>query len=128
MKTMRSSFRAIWASLMLVSLLSGCLINRTAPLDCTSAQDFCIGLITQQGRIDQPWLNQMAWAGLKKAQDKLGVYVKYIETVDSRDYEKNIATFAKAGYDLIVTVGYEQSEVTLTAARKYPHILFIGVD
>lgn len=127
MKTTRSSFRAVWASLMLVALLSGCL-TRSAPLDCSSAEDFCIGLITQQGRIDQPGLNQMAWAALKKAESKLGVYVKYIETVDSRDYEKNIATFAKAGYDLIVTVGYEQSDITLAAAQKYEHILFIGVD
>lgn len=127
MKTTRSSIRAIWASLMLTALLSGCL-TRQAPLDCKSAKDFCIGLVTQQGRINEPGLNQMTWDGIKKAEAKLGVYIKYIETVDSRDYEKNIATFANAGYDLIITVGYEQSEVTLAAARKYEDILFIGVD
>ena len=87
-----------------------------------------MGVVTEVGKIDDQALNQMTWEGVKKAELKLGAYVQYIETVDSRDYEKNIATFANAGYDLIITVGYDQSKATLAAANKYPQVNFIGVD
>jgi basic membrane protein A len=55
-------------------------------------------------------------------------WVRYIETVDSKDYYMNIATFADAGYDLIVTVGSNLAESTTIAAKYFPDILFIGVD
>lgn len=119
--------RMFTTTLLLAALLSSCL-NRPAPLDCRSEKDFCIGLVTQQGKLNDYKLNQLAWDGIQKAEQKLGAYVKYIETVDSRDYEKNIATFANAGYDLIVTVGYEQNKATLASAEKYPQVKFIGVD
>ncbi len=54
--------------------------------------------------------------------------VQYIETVDSKDYDKNIATFADAKYDVIVTVGFALGEATVATAKKYPDVKFIGVD
>ncbi|OGO28382.1 MAG: BMP family ABC transporter substrate-binding protein, partial [Chloroflexi bacterium RBG_16_54_18] len=58
----------------------------------------------------------------------LGAHIQYIETVDSKDYDKNIATFADAKYDVIVTVGFALGEATVANAKKYPDIKFIGVD
>jgi basic membrane lipoprotein Med (substrate-binding protein (PBP1-ABC) superfamily) len=118
-----------FVSLTIIVLLSACAGATPArPLDCTTPQDFCIGLVTELGKIDDQSLNQLAWEGAKRAELKLGVSIQYIETVDSRDYDKNIATFAKAGYDLIITVGYSQRKASIDAARKYPQINFIGVD
>jgi basic membrane protein A len=54
--------------------------------------------------------------------------VKYIETTDSKDYDKNIATFADEKYDVIVTVGFNLGEATIAAAKKYTDVKFIGVD
>jgi len=53
---------------------------------------------------------------------------QYIETTDSKDYAKNIATFGDAGYDVIVAVGFNLTEPTYAAAKLYPKIQFIGVD
>jgi basic membrane lipoprotein Med (substrate-binding protein (PBP1-ABC) superfamily) len=115
----------VW--LVVIALLSACAGAKAAP-DCAAPERFCVGLVTELGKVDDQALNQMAWEGAKKAELKLGVSVQYIETVDSRDYDKNIAIFADAGYDLIITVGYAQKQATIDAARKYPKVDFIGVD
>jgi basic membrane protein A and related proteins len=100
----------------------------TAP-DCTKPEVFCVGMVTDVGKIDDKSFNQSAWEGLQQAKtDKVADWVQYIETTDAKDYGKNIATFADAGYDAIVTVGFNLTGDTATAALAYPSIYFIGID
>jgi basic membrane protein A len=80
------------------------------------------------GKIDDKSFNQSAWEGVQKAKNELGAIVNYIETTDSKDYDKNISTFADEGYDVIVTVGFGMGDATAAAAAKYPNVKFIGVD
>jgi basic membrane protein A len=96
--------------------------------DCNKPENFCVGLVTAVGRIDDKSFNQLAWDGLKQAEHDLGASVQYIETVDSRDFDKNISSFADAGYDVIVTVGFGQKQATMDAAIKYSKISFIGIE
>ena len=106
------------------------LLTACAPgtVDCTREDVFCVGLVTDIGKINDKSFHQSAWEGLQKAQSELGANIQYIETVDSRDYAKNIATFGEAGYDVIVTVGFSLGEATTAAAAIYPDVDFIGVD
>jgi len=99
-----------------------------AEVDCTKADSFCVGLVTDVGKVDDKSFNQSAYEGLKKAETELGATIKYIETTDSKDYGKNIATFAENGYKVIITVGFALGEATIEAAKKYPDVKFIGVD
>ena len=100
-----------------------------AAADCASENVFCVGLVTDVGKIDDKSFNQSAWEGVQQAKEEgVADQVQYIETTDSKDYDKNIATFADAGYDVIVTVGFALGEATLAAADKYPDTDFIGVD
>ncbi len=96
--------------------------------DCSKAETFCVGLVTDVGKIDDKSFNQSTWEGVKQAEKDLGAVVQYIETTDSKDYDKNISTFAEAKYDVIVTVGFALGEATIAAAQKYPEVKFIGVD
>lgn len=114
-------------SIMLVIGLSGCIFTPANP-DCALPENFCVGLVTDVGKIDDQALNQMAWEGVQRAEKNLAAHITYIETVDTRDYGKNIATFADAGYDVIVTVGYGQGKATFDAAWKYRRTKFIAVD
>jgi len=66
--------------------------------------------------------------GVRQAEKNLGAKVEYIETRDVKDFEKNIATFGEAGYDVVVTVGFGLGEATIKAAAAYPNTRFIGVD
>lgn len=118
--------------LLALLLVSAMVLPACAPAasggNCADAETFCVGLVTDVGKVNDKSFNQSAWEGVQRAQAELGATVQYIETADSKDYEKNIATFADEGYDAIVTVGFGMTEATDKAAVTYPNIKFIGVD
>jgi basic membrane protein A len=118
----------LFAILVIAAMvLAGC-ASQGASTDCSSPDVFCVGLVTDVGKIDDKSFNQSTWEGVQQAEKELGAQVKYIETTDSKDYDKNIATFADEKYDVIVTVGFALGEASIAAAKKYPDIKFIGVD
>lgn len=111
--------------LIAAMILPGC--SQKQP-DCSLAENFCVGLVTDVGKVDDKSFNQSAYEGIKQGQKDLKAYIKYIETTDSKDYAKNIATFADAKYDVIVTVGFNLGEATIAAAKQYVDVKFIGID
>jgi basic membrane protein A and related proteins len=117
-------------TLFAVLLVAAMLLPACAPAeaDCSSEEVFCVGLVTDVGKINDKSFNQSAWEGVQQAEKELGAKVQYIETADSKDYAKNIATFGDAKYDVIVTVGFGMGEATVAAAALYPDVDFIGVD
>ena len=107
-------------------LVTGCIPKL---LDCKQPDVFCVGLVTEVGRLDDRAYNQAAWEGIQQAKNSgTATWVASIETVDARDYEENIRVFAQAGYDVIVTVESAMSEATRAAAKAYPDTFFIGLD
>lgn len=122
-------FSLIMAVVLVLSMvLSACAPAAPAKPDCSKPEVFCVGLVTDVGKINDKSFNQTAWEGVTQAQKDLGAVVQYIETSDAKDYAKNIATFADAKYKVIVTVGFNLGEATTAAAKKYPDVKFIGVD
>jgi len=117
-------------TLFAVLLVAAMLLPACAPAaaDCSSEEVFCVGLVTDVGKINDKSFNQSAWEGVQRTEKELGAKIQYIETADSKDYDKNIATFADENYDVIVTVGFGMGEATVKAAGLYPNVKFIGVD
>ena len=113
--------------MMMTGTIPAC-VPATAP-NCTDADIFCVGLVTDGGDIRDRAINQSAWEGISQAKsENIAEWVEYIETTDVREYGKNIAAFAEAGYDVIVTVSSAMSEATIAAANTHADISFIGVD
>lgn len=114
----------------LITIFAIALVSCSLPSsDCAHADIFCVGLVTAYGTVEDHGLNQSAWEGVSQAvTDGFADRADFIETVDSRDTAKNIATFADAGYDLIVTVGYSIGEDTRLAADQWADTRFLGVD
>ncbi len=96
--------------------------------NCAAAENFCIGLVTDIGKVDDKSFNQSAHEGALAAAAEVGGFYKYIETVDTKDYAANMGQFIDKSYDVIVTVGFLMAEATVTAAKANPNIKFIGVD
>lgn len=121
---------AIVAALSLsVFGLAACSSNSaTSEADCGTEKAFCIGLVTDTGKVDDKSFNQSAWEGAQQGAEAVGGFAKYIETLDPKDYATNIAQFADSGYNVIIGVGFLMAEAMTTAAAKYPNIKFIGVD
>jgi len=92
------------------------------------AKKLRVGLVTDVGKINDASFNQSAWEGVQCAQKNLSADVKFIETTDPKDYGKNIDQFAQDGYDVIVTVGFALGDDTISEAKKYTNVKFIGVD
>jgi len=122
---MRKLHVLLAACLIATMLLPACI---PATPNCADERTFCVGLVTNIGKIDDKSFNQSAWEGVQRAEKELGAVVQYIETADSKDYAKNIAIFGDASYDVIVTVGFGMGEATVAAAATYPSVKFIGVD
>ncbi len=127
---MYKKFSLLMAVIMIAALvLAACQPAAKTAADCGKSGVFCVGLVTDVGKVDDKSFNQTAWEGVQLAKTNGDAdWVQYIETVDSKDYDKNIATFADAGYNAIVTVGFNLTEATYAAAKKYANVKFIGID
>src|SRR5512135_29745 len=71
-----------------------------------------IGLVTDTGGVNDKSFNQSAWTGVQKAQKDFGADVKFIESKQPTDYEKNIDLFLNDKYDVIITVGFLMGDAT----------------
>ncbi len=83
--------------------------------------------LTPAGVKDQAF-NQLAWEGIQKASQEMGLQVKFIEFGRPGDYEKNIDALASEGYTVILTVGASMGDATASKAKQYPKIKFAIVD
>ena len=102
-----------------------------APADdsnCASADVYCVGLVTDTGKVDDKSFNQSAHEGAMAAAEQTKGFYKYIETQDAKDYAANIPQFTNKKYDTIVTVGFLMADATTAAAKANPTTRFIGVD
>ena len=123
---MKNQYLLLVLVLSAALVLPGCAAKSS---NCGSPDVFCVGLVTEVGQRDDHGYNQAAWDGLKQTKSaKVADWIASIESVDARDYDENIAVFADAGYDVIVTVGSDLGDATRAAAGKYPEAYFIGVD
>jgi len=97
--------------------------------DCFRKDIFCAALVTDTLSIDDHGLNQDTWMGLQHSKTERVVdEIAYIESVDARDYEKNIAFFIGKGYDVIITSGVGLQNATLHSADRYPDSVFVGIN
>ncbi len=102
-----------------------------APTDdsnCAAAEVFCIGLVTDTGKVDDKSFNQAAHEGAMAAAAEAEGFYKYVETQDAKDYPANMAQFTNKKYDVVVTVGFLMTDATVAAAKATPTTRFIGVD
>ena len=113
---------------ILAIVLSGVSACTQSP-ECFREDVFCVALVTDTRGLHDFGLNQDTWTGLQrsKAEGVVGE-VAYIESVDARDYEKNITFFVNAGYDVIVTSGIGLHDATLRIADLHPDSVFIGMN
>jgi len=119
-----TAHKAITAFLAIL-LLASCMRSP----DCFDDGIFCAAFVTDTLGVDDHGINQDTWTGLENSRvDGMVDQIEFIESVDARDYEKNIEYFAKNGFDVIITVGVGVRDETLHAADLFPDSIFIGID
>jgi basic membrane protein A len=121
---MRKSLFVLIALLLVASMALAACGGAAAP----GGGKLKVGLVTDVGGVNDKSFNQSAWAGAQKGATEFGYDVKYIESKQPTDYEKNIDQFATEKYDVIITVGFLMGDATAVKALQYPNIKFAIID
>lgn len=100
----------------------------SAPTQEAENSTFKAAMVTDVGGINDQSYNSMSWAGMQKAQEELGIEVKYYESRTDADYEANMITAIDEGYSLIICVGYLMVDALSEIAPQYPDIQFAIID
>lgn len=89
-----------------------------------------IGVVTDIGTLDDKGYNEYSYKGAQDGATAIGVTgtVPSIVPKDASEYAADIQNFVGQKFDVIVTVGFNLTGPTVTAAKANPNIRFIGVD
>jgi basic membrane protein A and related proteins len=87
-----------------------------------------VGLVSDVGKFNDKSFNQSALEGLNRAKRVLKVQTRAVESRSSSDYVPNLASLARQGFDLSISVGFLLSDGTNTVARQFPNSRFAIID
>lgn len=93
-----------------------------------SKTSFKVGLVLDKGGKDDKSFNSSAYDGAKKAEKELGIELKYVEATDNNSLETLHRNFAQKNYDLIIGVGFAQTDAIKKVSSLFPKIHFALVD
>ncbi len=92
------------------------------------AYAFKVGLVLDKGGKDDKSFNSAAFEGATKAQKELGVELKYVEATDNNAIENLHRSFARKDFDLIIGIGFAQTEAIKKISAQFPEKKFALVD
>lgn len=93
-----------------------------------SAEKLKIGLVLDKGGKDDKSFNSAAFAGATQADKDLGIELKYVEATDVNSLENLHRQFAKKNYDLVIGIGFAQSDAVKKISAQFPKVNFAIVD
>lgn len=109
-------------------VLAGC-ASAPAPSETgAAASDFLPCMVSDAGGFDDNSFNQLGYEGINDAAKAAGVKPITVESNADTDYAPNIDQLISQGCTLIVTVGFNLSAATVTAALANPDIQFAIID
>jgi basic membrane protein A len=93
-----------------------------------SASNFKVGLVTDIGGLNDHGFNHLAYVGLQRAEQQLGIKGRVLTSSSGADYLPNLTTLARQGYNLVIPVGFLMADATDTVAVAFPKTKFAMVD
>jgi len=110
-------------------------VNLEAALEAAEAEvtelgkPFKVGLVTGTGGLGDKSFNDIAFSGVMKAFNDLGVEYDYVEPTAISEYEGYQRDFAMSGeYGLIICIGFDQADPLIVVANEFPNQNFALVD
>jgi basic membrane protein A and related proteins len=100
----------------------------TAPAETEAAEPLKVGLITDLGQLDDNGFNELAFRGLTRAEEELGIEGRVVESASAADYIPNMTSLARQDYDLVIGVGFAQGDAIGKVAQRFPETKFAIID
>ena len=82
--------------------------------------DLKVGMVTDEGGVNDQSFNQSAWEGLKKVKEDMGIDTKYQESEQESDFNPNFETLLDNDFDMLWGVGFKLSQPTYDSALANP--------
>ena len=117
-------FAAVLVALNLLLLLAGLSRGRAG----AGGKRVRVGLVFDVGGLGDKSFNDLAYAGLTRAEEELDIEARYIEPGDGSDRESAIRQLAGEGYDLVIGVGFIFTDDLREAAARFPAVRFACID
>jgi basic membrane protein A len=131
---------ALLAFTALMLMLPACNMQDPTKVEAQRTGKLRVGIVFDIGGKDDRSFNAAAWTGVKCAETgkwadgtdcgkpPLGIILRDVEPGNPTSIEPAMRAFAERGYDLIIGVGFAQSEIMEKVAKDYPNINFAIVD
>src|SRR3954468_10185300 len=87
-----------------------------------------VGLVTDIGGLNDRSFNHLAYVGLQRAEQQLGIKGRVLTSKSNADYVPNLTTLAQQRYDLIIPVGFLMADATAAVAKQVPTGKFSIID
>lgn len=87
-----------------------------------------VGLVLDKGGKDDKSFNSAAYEGAMKAQKEMGIDLKYVEATDTNALENLHRSFARKGFDLVIGIGFAQTDAVRKVATQFPQVKFALID
>ncbi|WP_413583336.1 BMP family lipoprotein [Bdellovibrio sp. HCB288] len=97
-------------------------------ISTTASANIKVGLVLDKGGKDDKSFNSAAYMGATKAEKDLKIELKYVEATDTNAIENLHRNFARKNYDLIIGVGFAQTDAVKKVSAQFPKIKFAIVD
>ena len=102
---------------------------RSTARTAAQAKPFIV-LVTDVNQLNDHGFNALAYQGLLRARAKLGINGQVYQSPSAAQYIPNLATAARKGADLVISVGFDQAVAVAKVAKQFPktHFAIIDVD
>lgn len=97
-------------------------------ISTTTFANIKVGLVLDKGGKDDKSFNSAAYAGATKAEKDLKIELKYVEATDTNAIENLHRNFARKNYDLVIGVGFAQTDAVKKVSAQFPKVKFAIVD
>lgn len=112
------------------------LFGQLGVAETPSKEPLRVGLILDKGGRDDKSFNAAAFLGANKAKAELklegqkgeAISLKVVEAADDNSFEPMLRNFARAKFDLIISIGFAQAEALNKVAAQSPDRKFVIVD
>jgi basic membrane protein A len=87
-----------------------------------------LGMVTDVGGLGDKSFNDSAYRGLTMSRNRLGAYIKVIQSRSAADYQPNLTVLSEAGYDMTYAVGFLMTDDVQQVAQKFANRRYTIID